>query len=55
MRVAGIDHVGLSSHAQNVPQWIEFTESLIDHGYNEDDVGKILGGNVVRVLQETIG
>lgn len=55
VRVAGIDHVGLSSHAQNVPQWIEFTESLIDHGYNEDDVGKILGGNVVRVLQETIG
>ena len=55
VRVAGIDHVGLSSHAQNVPQWIEFTESLITHGYDESEVGKILGGNVVRVLQETIG
>ena len=55
VRVAGVDHVGLSSHAQNVPQWIEFTESLITHGYAENEAEKLLGGNVVRVLQETIG
>ena len=33
--IAGIDHVGLSSHAQNVPQWKEFTEALLEHGYTQ--------------------
>lgn len=51
---AGIDHVGLSSHAQNVPQWKEFTEALIEHGYTPQEASKILGGNVLRVLGETI-
>ena len=51
---AGIDHVGLSSHAQNVPQWKEFTEALVEHGYTPQDASKILGGNVLRVLAETI-
>lgn len=53
--LAGIDHVGLSSHAQNVPQWKEFIEALIVHGYSETDTTKIMGENVVRVLKETIG
>ena len=53
--VAGIDHVGLSSHAQNVPQWREFTEVLVEGGYSHEDAAKILGGNVLRVLGETIG
>ena len=52
--IVGVDHVGLSSHAQSVPQWKEFTEVLIEHGYTEDDASKILGGNVLRVLRETI-
>ena len=52
--VAGIDHVGLSSHAQNVPQWKEFTEALIEGGYTQEDASKILGDNVLRVLKETI-
>ena len=51
---AGIDHVGLSSHAQNVPQWKEFTEALVEHGYTPQEASKILGGNVLRVLAETI-
>ena len=52
--VAGIEHVGLSSHAQNVPQWKEFTEALIDHGYTRGEATKILGENVLRVLEETL-
>ena len=52
--IAGIDHVGLSSHAQNVPQWKEFTEALLEHGYTQEDASKILGDNVLRVLSETI-
>ena len=52
--VAGVDHVGLSSHAQNVPQWKEFTEALLEHGYTQENASKILGDNVLRVLRETI-
>ena len=51
MAIAGIDHVGLASHAQSVPQWKEYTAALIEHGYGEADAAKIMGANVVRVLQ----
>lgn len=50
INAVGIDHVGLSSHAQSVPQWKEYTAALIDHGYSETDAAKIMGENVVRVL-----
>ena len=49
--IAGIDHVGLSSHAQSVPQWKEYTAALIEHGYSAADTAKIMGANVVRVLK----
>ena len=49
--IAGIDHVGLASHAQSVPQWKEYTAALIEHGYCEADTAKIMGANVVRVLE----
>ena len=54
VNVAGIEHVGLSSHAQSVPQWKEFTEALLEHGYTQDETSKILGGNVLRVLKEAL-
>ena len=54
VNVAGIEHVGLSSHAQSVPQWKEFTETLLEHGYTQDETSKILGGNVLRVLREAL-
>lgn len=54
VRVAGIDHVGLASHFQNVPQWRKFTTALMDHGYKEEEAAKILGENHLRVLRETI-
>ena len=54
VNLVGIDHVGLSSHQQNVPQWKEFTEALIEHGYGEEDSAKILGENVLRVLREAL-
>ena len=55
VNTAGIDHIGLSSHAQSVAQWKEYTETLIEHGYSEDHTAKIMGENVVRLLKETIG
>ena len=52
--VAGIDHVGLASHHQNVPQWREFTAALVQHGYGREEAAKILGENHLRVVRETI-
>jgi membrane dipeptidase len=54
VNVAGIDHVGLASHFQNVPQWREFTGALMEHGYSQEETAKILGENHLRVLRETI-
>jgi membrane dipeptidase len=60
--VAGIDSVGLGSDfdgggtlladATEVPL---ITEGLLRRGYSEVDVRKILGENIMRVLQATIG
>lgn len=62
VRVAGVDHVGLGSDFDGVPSlptglsnvtrlpWI--TYGLLQRGYAEDDIRKILGGNAMRVLAE---
>lgn len=59
-RVAGIDHVGLGSDFactfmhpngfRDVADFPNVTASLLRRGYSEEDVGKILGGNLLRVL-----
>ena len=62
-KVAGIDHVGLGSDFDGVsgatPQGInsaadlpKITQALLDRGYSEEDIHKILGGNVLRVFAE---
>lgn len=60
--VAGIDAVGLGSDfdgggdlladANEVPS---ITEALLNRGYSETDIRRILGGNTLRVLQQAIG
>ena len=62
-KVAGIDHVGLGSDFDGVsgatPQGIDsaadlpkITQALLDRGYSEGDIKKILGGNLLRVFGE---
>jgi membrane dipeptidase len=62
-KVAGIDHVGLGSDFDGVsgatPQGIDsaadlpkITQALLDRGYSEGDIRKILGGNILRVFGE---
>jgi membrane dipeptidase len=62
-KVAGVDHVGLGSDFDGVsgatPQGIDsaadlpkITQALLDRGYSEADIRKILGGNLLRVFGE---
>jgi microsomal dipeptidase-like Zn-dependent dipeptidase len=59
--VAGADHVGLGSDfdgAVTVPfdtaHLAVVTDALLRAGLGEDDVAKVMGGNVVRVLGQTL-
>ena len=62
-KAAGIDHVGLGSDFDGVsgatPQGInsaadlpKITQALVDRGYNEEQIHKILGGNLMRAFRE---
>lgn len=60
VEVAGIDHVGIGSDFDGVstlPTQLEdvscypyITQALIDRGYNEADIKKVLGENLLRVM-----
>ncbi|MGC1614604.1 MAG: membrane dipeptidase, partial [Candidatus Acidiferrum sp.] len=61
VKVAGVDHVGLGSDfdGANMPFGMEdatkapkITQALLEKGYSEGDVGKILGENTLRVIAE---
>jgi membrane dipeptidase len=63
VQVAGVDHVGLGSDFDGVdglvPRGMEDCSKLPDlvrelarRGYSEDDLVKILGGNVLRVMRQ---
>jgi membrane dipeptidase len=61
VKLAGADHVGLGSDfdGANMPYGMEdatmlpkITEALLQRGYSESDVRKILGENTLRVMSE---
>jgi membrane dipeptidase len=65
IRVAGIDHVGIGSDFDGVggllPQGMDdvtklplIAQGLLDRGYSEADVKKVLGGNMLRVMEQAI-
>ena len=63
VKVAGVDHVGIGSDYDGVtmlPEQLEdvstypyITQALLDRGYSHDDVKKINGGNLLRVMRAT--
>ena len=62
VKLVGIDHVGIGSDfdgVQAVPtdlgtvaDFPNLTKELLRRGYTESDVTKILGGNILRVMEE---
>jgi membrane dipeptidase len=61
VKIAGIDHVGLGSDfdgavmpigMQDVTHLPQITGALLQEGYSESDIRKILGENTLRVMSE---
>lgn len=61
VKVAGIDHVGISSDFdggggitgwRDASETLNVTAELIRRGYNEEQIRKLWGGNVLRVWRE---
>jgi membrane dipeptidase len=61
VKLVGIDHVGIGSDFDgvqstlsdlaDVSQLPNLTRELLRRGYSEDDIDKILGGNMLRVME----
>ncbi len=61
IKLVGVDHVGLGSDFDGInitPQQLDdvtnfplITKALLEKGYSEKDIDKILGGNFLRVLK----
>ncbi len=60
VKVAGVDHVGLGSDfdgatmplgMEDVSKLPRITDALLTKGYSPPDVEKILGGNILRVME----
>lgn len=61
-KVAGIDHVGIGSDYDGitkVPAQLEdvstyplITQELLNRGYKAEDIGKIMSGNILRVMKK---
>ena len=57
----GIDHVGISSDFdggggiegwQDASETLNVTKELVKRGYTEEEIEKICGGNLLRVMEE---
>ena len=61
VKVAGIDHVGLGSdydgisklpaQLEDVSTYPYITQALLDRGYTPEQIRKVLGGNLLRVMR----
>ncbi len=61
VKVAGVDHVGLGSDfdgatmpigMEDVSKLSKITDALLKKTYSEPDIEKILGGNILRVMEQ---
>ncbi len=64
VKIAGIDHVGLGSDfdgvsalpigLEDVSKLPNITQKLVERGYTEEQIKKILGGNFLRVFRQVL-
>jgi len=59
--IAGMDHVGLGSDFDGAVQtpfdasgMVQVTDALLDAEFSDDEVGKVMGGNAIRLLAECL-
>ena len=61
VELTSVDHVGIGSDFDGgiMPEGMEdcsklpkITEELLRRGYSESDIKKVLGGNILRVMEE---
>jgi membrane dipeptidase len=59
--LVGIDHVGLGSDYDgattvgfDTADLVLVTQALIDAGFTDEDIAKVMGGNVLRLLSQTL-
>ncbi|MBL8888898.1 MAG: dipeptidase [Planctomycetaceae bacterium] len=62
IKVAGIDHVGIGGDydgvtslphgLEDVSKYPAITQILLDRGYGEEQIHKLLGGNILRVMEQ---
>jgi len=65
INVGGVDHVGIGSDLRGISSYVEgFGEEanfhavaaeLLDRGYSDEDVGKVMGGHFFRIWQTVTG
>lgn len=61
MRIAGVDHVALGSDFDGAVQtpfdasgMAQLTDALLAEGLGDEDVGRVMGGNVLRLLEASL-
>lgn len=63
-QLVGIDHVGIASDLRGMSYLDAFGEeanfralgqALLDYGYTEEEVGKVMGGNFFRIWEDVAG
>ncbi|MDR1102829.1 MAG: gamma-glutamyl-gamma-aminobutyrate hydrolase family protein [Tannerella sp.] len=63
VRLVGVNHVGIGSDfdgggeligCRAANELIQITVRLLEEGYSDEDLRKILGGNLLRVMQESV-
>jgi membrane dipeptidase len=59
--IAGMDHVALGSDFDGGVQTpfdasgiVQVTDALIEAGFRDEEIGKVMGGNAIRVLAEVL-
>jgi hypothetical protein len=50
-----VAHIGGGTLLKDAEEYRDILEGLLARRYSDDQIRKILGGNTLRVLQQTIG